>query len=300
MQVSPEKYPGLMAGLRLTYREEGIRGLIKGWGPTAVGYSAQGAFKFGCYEIFKDFYSNLLGEEKAYQYRGVIYAVASGSGEFLADIALCPWEMTKIKMQTSPQGTFPTEFGAALREMRLHAKETRFPFGSLIPLWGRQIPYSACKQFTMIFTVRNNIQKCAHLFVDSFLVRCITAIAKFYFFEKVVEAFYTYAFTQPKESYSKPTQLSITFASGYIAGVICAIVSHPADSLVSLMGKTEHKKHSVSEIARQVGFRDLMLKGLGPRILMIGTLTGLQWWIYDTFKTALGMGTTGGAARKAN
>jgi len=27
---------------------------------------------------------------------------------------------------------------------------------------------------------------------------------------------------------------------------------------------------------------------------MIGTLTGLQWWIYDTFKSALGMGTTGG------
>jgi hypothetical protein len=25
-------------------------------------------------------------------------------------------------------------------------------------------------------------------------------------------------------------------------------------------------------------------KGLGPRILMIGTLTALQWFIYDTFK----------------
>jgi solute carrier family 25 phosphate transporter 3 len=30
---------------------------------------------------------------------------------------------------------------------------------------------------------------------------------------------------------------------------------------------------------------------------MIGTLTGLQWWIYDSFKTAFGMGTTGGAAK---
>ena len=37
---------------------------------------------------------------------------------------------------------------------------------------------------------------------------------------------------------------------------------------------------------------------LGTRILMIGTLTGLQWWIYDSFKTAMGMGTTGGAAQK--
>ena len=38
----------------------------------------------------------------------------------------------------------------------------------------------------------------------------------------------------------------------------------------------------------------LATKGLGTRVLMIGTLTGFQWWIYDTFKTAMGMGTTGG------
>jgi solute carrier family 25 phosphate transporter 3 len=44
-------------------------------------------------------------------------------------------------------------------------------------------------------------------------------------------------FTKPKSSYSKTTQLGVTFASGYSAGVICAIVSHPADSLVSLLGK---------------------------------------------------------------
>jgi solute carrier family 25 phosphate transporter 3 len=27
---------------------------------------------------------------------------------------------------------------------------------------------------------------------------------------------------------------------------------------------------------------------------MVGTLTGLQWWIYDSFKTAVGLQTTGG------
>jgi len=29
---------------------------------------------------------------------------------------------------------------------------------------------------------------------------------------------------------------------------------------------------------------------------MIGTLTGLQWWIYDSFKTAVGLQTTGGGS----
>jgi hypothetical protein len=48
---------------------------------------------------------------------------------------------------------------------------------------------------------------------------------------QVVESFYTHVFTAPRDSYAKPVQLSITFASGYIAGVICAIVSHPADTV---------------------------------------------------------------------
>jgi solute carrier family 25 phosphate transporter 3 len=52
---------------------------------------------------------------------------------------------------------------------------------------------------------------------------------------------YTHVFTEPKTSYSKGTQLGITFAAGYSAGIICAIVSHPGDSVVSLMAKPENQ-----------------------------------------------------------
>jgi solute carrier family 25 phosphate transporter 3 len=89
-----------------------------------------------------------------------------------------------------------------------------------------------------------------------------------------VQLFYTKVFTQPKESYSKSTQLGVTFASGYTAGVICAIVSHPADSIVSLLGKAQNKGKSVSQIASETGLMALCTKGLGTRVLMIGTLTG--------------------------
>jgi len=109
-----------------------------------------------------------------------------------------------------------------------------------------------------------------------------------------VQLFYTHVFTNPKETYSKPTQLGVTFASGYIAGVVCAVVSHPADSLVSQLGKAENKGKSLGQIAGEVGIAKLATKGLGTRVLMVGTLTGLQWWIYDTFKSVFGLGTTGG------
>ena len=53
MQTNPAKYPGIAAGFGVTAREGGARGLVKGWVPTLLGYSVQGAAKFGLYEYFK-------------------------------------------------------------------------------------------------------------------------------------------------------------------------------------------------------------------------------------------------------
>lgn len=99
-------------------------------------------------------------------------------------------------------------------------------------------------------------------------------MAKFFFFEGIAQQFYTHVFVKPKDTYSRLTQLGITFTSGYLAGIICAVVSHPADTIVSLMGKSENKGKSVGMIAREAGMMTLATQGLGPRIIMIGTLTG--------------------------
>lgn len=99
-------------------------------------------------------------------------------------------------------------------------------------------------------------------------------MAKFFFFEKIVQLFYTHVFPEPKETYAKTTQLGVTFASGYLAGVVCAVVSHPADSVVSLMGKPANKGKGIAAIASETGMVALATKGLGTRVLMIGTLTG--------------------------
>lgn len=140
-QVDPGKYKGLTSGLSLIMKEEGSKGLWKGFGPTFVGYSFQGAFKYGLYEIFKDVYGNLAGEENATKYKPLIWLAGSASAEVFADIALCPFEMTKVRVQTSPNGTFPIKFGAALAEMSRLKAETRYPFGSLVPLWSRQVSF---------------------------------------------------------------------------------------------------------------------------------------------------------------
>ena len=126
-------------------------------------------------------------------------------------------------------------------------------------------------------------------------------IVKFVAFEWFVQYFYDNIFTKGKENYSKGTQLGITFASGYLAGIFCAVVSHPADTLVSKIYSKGNEPGSTTEkigkIYKEIGFKGLWA-GLVTRIIMIGTLTGLQWWIYDSFKTAVGLATTGGGSAK--
>merc|ERR1712044_43718 len=124
-------------------------------------------------------------------------------------------------------------------------------YKGLKPLWGRQIPYT---------------------------------MMKFACFERTVEAIYAYVVPKPRAECSKSEQLVVTFAAGYIAGVFCAIVSPPADTIVSYMNKSQGS--TVGSAAKDLGFSG-MWAGLGPRIIMIGTLTALQWFIYDSVKVAL-------------
>merc|ERR1712050_225700 len=57
-----------------------------------------------------------------------------------------------------------------------------------------------------------------------------------------------------------------------------------ADSVVSVINKNPGR--GAGEILREMGPKGVW-KGLGARIIMIGTLTALQWFIYDGVKVAL-------------
>lgn len=140
-------------------------------------------------------------------------------------------------------------------------------YKGLSPLWMRQIPY------TMV---------------------------KFACFERTVRYVYANWLTKDPSEYSKATKLTVTFLSGYWAGIFCAVVSHPADTIVSKLNSSKSEGSTMSkigEIIGELGFTGIW-RGLATRIIMIGTLTGLQWWIYDTFKTMTGLQTTGAVSKK--
>ncbi|KAL6552394.1 Mitochondrial phosphate carrier protein 3, mitochondrial [Orobanche hederae] len=102
MQIDPAKYKNISSGFGIILKKQGIKGFFKGWAPTMLGYSAQGAFKYGLYEYFKKHYSDIAGPEYAAKYKTLIYLGGSASAEVIADIALCPFEAVKVRVQTQP------------------------------------------------------------------------------------------------------------------------------------------------------------------------------------------------------
>nr|CAD1825114.1 unnamed protein product [Ananas comosus var. bracteatus] len=251
MQIDPVKYKSISSGFGVLLKEQGIRGFFRGWVPTLLGYSAQGACKFGFYEFFKKYYSDIAGPEYAAKYKALIYLAGSASAEVIADVALCPMEAVKVRVQTQPG--FARGLSDGLPKF-VKSEGYLGLYKGLVPLWARQIPYT---------------------------------MMKFASFETVVEMIYKYVIPTPKDQCSKPLQLGVSFAGGYVAGVFCAIVSHPADNLVSFLNNA--KGATVSDAVRKLGLWGLFTRGLPLRIVMIGTLTGAQWGIYDAFKIMVGL-----------
>lgn len=84
-------------------------------------------------------------------------------------------------------------------------------------------------------------------------LRDIIFLSQFACFERTLEALYKYVVPKPREQCTKGEQLTVTFTAGYIAGVFCAIVSHPADTIVSKLNK--EKGSTAMDIAKRLGWK---------------------------------------------
>ncbi|XP_031479116.1 mitochondrial phosphate carrier protein 3, mitochondrial-like [Nymphaea colorata] len=253
MQANPSRHVSMGHTLQKVLSKYGAGALFKGWVPTLLGYSVQGAVKYGLYEFFKVGCAGMAGNHEGR--KALVFMVGSAWSELISDVFLCPFEAVKVRVQTHPSFgiTFPQ---AALEIVR--SQGFKGLYSGLLPLWGRQIPYS---------------------------------VVKFACFEKTLEGIYKYVLCTPKEECPKGVQLGVSFLAGYVSGVACALVSHPADNLVSLMNNCDGD--SVCLALQKMGLVSLCTKGLWLRILMVGTMSGAQWGIYDAFKVMSGQDSLG-------
>jgi len=256
LQLS-DKYHGMTHAARTIVKEEGALALLTGLSPTAVGYFLQGWFKFGLYEYFKRLYSSLAGPEAAEKGRFGIWLAAGGTAEFFADLALCPLEATRIRLVSQPTfaSSLPEAFGKLISNEGL-----RGLYAGLFPILLKQIPYTMAK-----FAVFEA--------ASEFIYRTLERMGK------------------PKADMRDSTKLLISLNSGIFAGICAAVVSQPADTVLSVINKsrvTGSIAEATFRIIRELGPRGLF-RGLGARAIMVGSLTAGQFFIYDGLKQLLGV-----------
>lgn len=252
IQLNPVKYnTGMIGGFRTVIAEEGVSALATGLGPTAVGYFVQGWFKFGGVEFFKINFAQALGERKAWDNRFGIYLVAAACAEFIADIFLCPLEATRIRLVSNP--SYATGLATAFPKILKNEGFVKGFYSGFGPILFKQIPYTMAKFAVQGWAAE---QICIVSNIDM-------------------------------KTASKNTKVGIALSSGVIAGVAAAIISHPADTLLSLINKEgAGGEGSITtrlfRLAKETGFKKLCVTGLGARCVMIGTLTAGQFGIFDS------------------
>ncbi|OAP65074.1 hypothetical protein AYL99_01046 [Fonsecaea erecta] len=258
IQLDPATYNnGMIGGFRKVIQNEGAGALLTGVGPTFAGYFLQGAFKFGGYEFFKQQSINLLGYETASNNRTAVYLASSAAAEFFADIALCPLEATRIRLVSEP--TFASGLIGGFGKIFRNEGVMAF-YSGFGPILFKQVPYT---------------------------------MAKFVVYEKVAETVWR---SLDKNTASDGTKTVVNLGSGLIAGFAAAIVSQPADTMLSKINKTkglpgESTTSRLFKIGKELGFRG-SYAGIGARLFMVGTLTAGQFAIYGDIKRMIG--ATGG------
>ncbi|KAL8109161.1 mitochondrial phosphate carrier protein 1, mitochondrial [Apium graveolens] len=193
MQVNPVKYNRMTSSFSILWKEQGPSAFGRGWSSKFFGYGIQGGLKFGLYEYFKRFYSDVLVEHN----RNVTFFLSSASAQLVADVALCPFEAVKVCVQTQP--TFAK--GLVDGFPKLYASRgISGLYKGLFPLWGRNLPFS---------------------------------MIMFSTFEHSVDMLYGNVIQRRKEDCSRAQQLGVTSLAGFVAGAVGTVISNPADNIVS-------------------------------------------------------------------
>lgn len=208
-------------------------------------------------EFFKINLAQAVGEKSAWENRTAIYLGAAAMAEFVADIFLCPLEATRIRLVSNPQFASGLVSGA----LRLYKEEGIIKgfYSGFGPILFKQIPYTMAKFSVQGWAAEQMAQ------VMNVNLSDITGGTKF----------------------------GISLGSGVIAGVASAIISHPADTLLSKVNKAGAGGNGsipsrLWNIAKEIGIVKLWTVGLGARCVMVGSLTAGQFLFFDFIMELVG------------
>lgn len=242
-----------------------LAAFFNGLPPTALGYFLQGATKFGGYELLKQqTFARLreTGGESAVSKWQLPVMLGSAATAEMAATIL----LAPLEVLKLRMQTDPS--AAARGVVRTFAQICRNEgigqlYVGLAPIAMRQLPYTTAK-LVVYELMSRGVQRLDGR--DERLRACATALA------------------------------------GLVAGAASAIVSHPADLLLTRLcgSATATITTNVAECVIANGFADQVrylmslglrgaYAGIGPRLLMTAAMTSLQFSIYEAVRSGLGV-----------
>eukprot|EP00581_Thalassiosira_minuscula_P009569 CAMPEP_0183703936 /NCGR_PEP_ID=MMETSP0737-20130205/1470_1 /TAXON_ID=385413 /ORGANISM="Thalassiosira miniscula, Strain CCMP1093" /LENGTH=366 /DNA_ID=CAMNT_0025930743 /DNA_START=146 /DNA_END=1246 /DNA_ORIENTATION=+ len=291
MQSNPEKYKSLLPATATIIKEEGAGSLVKGLGPTLVGYGIEGALKFGVYEISKPIVvmackraSEKMKTAGGYCGGPLPFLVASILGGAVASLVLVPMESVRIRMVTDPE----FEGVGLMRGLKRLVEEAGLlqtltvGMGAML---AKQVPYTFGKQVS---------------------------------FDVAAKSLYQ-TFNSPSRTASSLlsnkqfVKWLVSVLAAMVASVMACLLSHPGDviltetykghddegdnkqSATASACKPQHR--SLSEVSSSIYSRKGNLSGfftgLQARFVHVGMIITSQLVIYDLVKQFLGLPATG-------
>lgn len=253
LQTDPKKYTDPLVTFQLILKDRGPIGFFAGWVPTFFGFFVSGGVSYLSFEIFRRYYTDLIGDI-SYMYEIPIILAASFTSAILGCFAFAPTESIRIRSVAQPNYA-ENAFGVAKRMIDEEGFMTLF---SAIPAFLlKEIPYT---------------------------------ITKFTIFDVSTEFVYD-KFPVAREDIQ--LSLFVSLFCGSLAGISAAVVSNPADAIISEMKKIKSDDGPITTFSKLIdrGGVTSLFRGLGVRMLFYTLLVSLQFLIYDFVRFSLGIGS---------
>ncbi|KAG5180691.1 mitochondrial carrier domain-containing protein [Tribonema minus] len=223
--------------------------LLQGSGATMLGYSWYGLTVYPGYELLRRAFAEAVGPEAAWAYRVPLVLAAGACATVVACIGVCPAESVRIRQVSEPS----LGGGAAVLRTIVGEQGWGKLYEGFPPLLIRQVSFG---------------------------------MVKFLIFDFFSEAVYR---ALPDLAASSVSQAGVSLLSGLVAGVCAAIVSQPADTVLSTMnrqGGAATVFGTTKGLVQEGGFGALF-RGLGGRCLWSGAIISGQFLLYDIGRRAL-------------
>ncbi len=247
-------------------KEEGMRALWAGLGPTAFGYLFEGAVKFGTYEVLKPFFKTLLAGVAAstsvtlFDSQILSFVLCGAVAGVAASIMLCPMEAIRIRMVSEPGFVSGGWLEAGYKILKQEGVVGLCK--GMNPMILKQVPY----------TVTKNVS-----------------------FDVVTKLLYAFLRAQGM-ALTAASMFTIPLIAAALASILSTVTSQPGDMVLSLVNAHKGGRRS-SEIFKSIlrsprGFGGFFV-GFRTRLLHVGVTVTIQLIVYDYVKRLCGIAATG-------